>query len=223
MVSERFLATVEADKLRGHWVDPTFTKVRFGDYATDWLASITHVRPTTRVNIEGRLRNHILPKFGAIALGSIRAADIRTWIAELSAKGLTAGSVASIYRTLSKILKTAEIDGFIARSPCIGIELPREQPRDEMHFLSHEQVAVLADEVDDRFRTLIYTAAYTGLRWGELAALKAERVNPLRRTIEVVESLAEVNGHLYCGPTKTGANRTVSLPKFLSQMLQNQT
>jgi len=107
-------------------------------------------------------------------------------------------------------------------APCIGIELPREQPRDEMHFLSHEQVAILADAVDDRFRTLIYVAAYTGLRWGELAALKAERVNPLRRTIEVVESLAEVNGYLYCGPTKTGANRTVTLPKFLSQMLQNQ-
>jgi hypothetical protein len=53
-----------------------------------------------------------------------------------------------------------------------------------------------------------------------LLALKTERVNPLLGTIEVVESLAEVNGYLHCGPTKTGANRTVSLPRFLSHMLQ---
>jgi len=220
--AERFLATVEADKLRGHWVDPTFSKVSFRDYAAEWLESITHVRPTTRVNIEGRLRNHILPTFGAISLGSIRPGHVRTWIAELSAKGLAAGSVASIYRTLSKILRTAEIDGYITRSPCIGIELPKEQLRDEMHFLSHEEVALLADAVDDRYKALIYTAAYTGLRWGELAALKTERFDPQRETVAVVESQAEVGGHLYCGPTKTGATRTVSLPRFLSMMLQEQ-
>ncbi len=218
--AERFLATVEADKLRGHWVDPTFTKVRFGDYANEWMASITHVRPTTFVNIEGRLRNHILPTFEDIALGSIRPGHIRVWVAELGAKGLSAGTVASIYRTLSKILRTAEIDGFIARSPCIGIELPREHLRDEMHFLSHGQVGLLAGVLEDRYKALIYSAAYTGLRWGELAALKRERVNPLRGTINVMESLSEVNGYLYCGPTKTGANRTVSLPRFLSRMLQ---
>jgi hypothetical protein len=154
--AERFLATVEADKLRGYWVDPMLTKVRFGEYATEWLGSITHVRPTTRINIESRLRRHILPKFGAVALGSIRPGQIRTWIADLSAEGLSPGSVASIYRTLSKILKTAEIDGFIARTPCIGIELPREHQRGEMHFLSHDQVAALADALEGRYRALIY-------------------------------------------------------------------
>lgn len=219
--AQRFLATVEADKLRGLWVDPSLSKTRFGDYAVEWLASVTHVRPGTRVNIEGRLRNHILPMFETMALGSIRPDQIRNWIAELSAKGLAAGTVASIYRTLSKILKTAEIDGFITRSPCVGIDLPREQPRDEMCFLSHEQVALLADAIEDRYKVLIYTAAYTGLRWGELAALKVKRVNPLRGTIDVVESLSEVNGHLHCGPTKTGATRRVSLPRFLAQMLQD--
>jgi integrase len=54
---------------------------------------------------------------------------------------------------------------------------------------------------------------------GELAALRVERVNFLRGTVNVEEALTEVNGHLRIGPIKTGGHRTVSLPRFLVEML----
>ena len=66
---------------------------------------------------------------------------------------------------------------------------------------------------------MIFTAAYTGLRWGELASLHVDRVNLLRGTVDVAEAMTETNGHLATAPTKTGARRTVSLPRFLSDML----
>ena len=60
---------------------------------------------------------------------------------------------------------------------------------------------------------MIYTAAYTGLRWGELAGLRVERVNVLRRSIAVVEQLNELSGKFSWGPPKTNAGRrAVSLP-----------
>jgi integrase len=67
---------------------------------------------------------------------------------------------------------------------------------------------------------LILTAAYTGLRAGELGALKVARLNLLRGTVDVVESLSEVRGQVTTGPTKTGARRSVALPRFLVRELE---
>jgi integrase len=136
--------------------------------------------------------------------------------------GLSPSSVNATYRTFARIMATAEIDGLIGRSPCVGVPLATETSHREMHFLDHNDVARLADAVEERYRALIYTAAYTGLRWGELAALRVDRVNFLRGTAHVVEALTEVNGRVQLGPTKTGAHRAVSLPRFLVEMLSEQ-
>src|SRR5262249_47906448 len=64
------------------------------------------------------------------------------------------------------------------------------------------------------------TAAYTGLRWGELAGLRVERVDFLRRRIDVAEILVEVNGTLTFGPPKTAKSRArVGFPPFLADVL----
>lgn len=219
--AEQYVARVEADKQRGQWHDPRLGQVRFGEYAAGWLASTSHLRPGTLANVESRLRRHILPRFGDHPIGTIQPAMVRGWVADLTAAGLSAASVVATYRTFARILKTAEIDGVVSRSPCIGIALPRETSRQEMHFLDHEEVARLAHEVEDRYRTLIFSAAYTGLRWGELAGLRVDRVDPVRGSLDVVEALTEVNGHIAVGPTKTGARRSVSLPRFLVELLQS--
>ncbi len=70
---------------------------------------------------------------------------------------------------------------------------------------------------------LAATAAYLGLRWGELAGLRTERVDLLRRQVAVVEQLTEVNGVLSFGPPKTAAGRrSVAVPTFLAGMLGEQ-
>ncbi len=217
--AERFLAETESAKAHGAWTDPALSRTTHGEYATTWAATKGNVRPRTRLNIEGRLQAHILPAFGSVALGGITPADVRAWVADLSSKGLAPSTVKATYLTFGQIVRTAEIDGLIRRSPCLGIELPADTSRTEMHFLTTAQVAALADSIDDRYRCLIVTAAYTGMRAGELGALKLERVNLLRRTVDVVESLGEVRGVLTTGPTKTGKRRTVSLPSFLAEMI----
>ncbi len=92
-----------------------------------------------------------------------------------------------------------------------------------MRFLTADQVATLADAAGSDAATLIYTAAYAGLRWGELAGLRVARVNLLRRTIVVVEQLNELAGKMSWGPPKTAAGRrAVSIPGALAQMLEVQ-
>jgi integrase len=89
-----------------------------------------------------------------------------------------------------------------------------------MRFLGAEEVARLADAAPEHYRPLIVTAAYVGLRWGELAGLAVDHVDTLRRTIRVERQLVDVNGKLGFAEPKTEAGaRTVSVPASLVEML----
>ena len=59
-------------------------------------------------------------------------------------------------------MRMLEIDRVIARTPCLAIELPRDDRREEMRFLDAHQIELLADAIDERYHALIYMAAYTG-------------------------------------------------------------
>ena len=67
---------------------------------------------------------------------------------------------------------------------------------------------------------MILTAAFVGLRFGELAGLKVDRVNLLRRTIPVDQQLIEIGRELCFGPPKTKAGiRKVTIPAALCDVL----
>jgi integrase len=75
----------------------------------------------------------------------------------------------------------------------------------------------LAATIAVAFPGLVRFDAYTGLRAGELAALRVGRLDLLRGACEVVESATEVDGKLVWGATKTYERRTVLLPRFLCE------
>jgi hypothetical protein len=104
---------------------------------------------------------------------------------------------------LRSILRAAEESGLIARSPCIGIDLPPLH-KSEQHFLEEDEVLRLAEEITPRHRALILTGAYLGLRWGELAGLLKQQIRFLERRLDVVETITELSGRLLGGPPKTG-------------------
>jgi integrase len=67
---------------------------------------------------------------------------------------------------------------------------------------------------------LVATAAYTGLRFGELCGLHVDSIDPLGRRRRVSQSLRDVDGHLSLGPPKTSASRRiVALPASLAEAL----
>jgi len=89
-----------------------------------------------------------------------------------------------------------------------------------MLFLEPIELNELADAMAPRFRAMVLLAGYRGLRWGEIAGLRRERVNLLRNRIEVSEILVEVAGKFSFGPPKTAkGRRTVPLPSFLAEVL----
>src|SRR6266568_4062816 len=82
-----WLSTVETDVARGAWVDPALGRVTFNEYAEEWLETKADVSARTFINVEGRLKNHVLPAFGPIPLQRIQPSDVRAFVASLTRSG----------------------------------------------------------------------------------------------------------------------------------------
>ena len=217
--AEKFLVTIEADKLRGTWTDPRLGRITVAEWVPTWEASRVHLRPSTRASSESLLRNHVLPYFGELRIGSVIPTQVQGFVAHLESQGLAASTIRQAYLLVASIFASAFESDLIARTPCRGIKLPRRSQR-EMRFVDADEVEKLADVIDDRFRALVLTAAYTGCRFGELAGLRLNRLDLLRRSLTVAETLTDVQGQVRLAPPKTAAaRRQIALPRFLSDEL----
>lgn len=212
----RWLSMLEADMLRGVWLDPTFGEVRFGEVAMRWMATKVHLRESTRALYDWLLTKHILPTFADRPIGSITALDVQIWIADRHAHSrLGPNSVAKAYKIFRSVMESAVDAGLIPRSPC-RLKGAATEHLPEMRAATPDEVAALAQAAGTRWEALILLAAYSGLRWGELAGLRRRHIDALHRTIRVEQQLAEVNGRLSFSAPKTAAGvRTISLPQFL--------
>jgi integrase len=192
--------------------------VLFGEWSERWFRTTADLKPASRRTYRKLLDNQILPVFGRATLGGIDTLAVREWIAGLVEQGLSPSRIRNAHQVLSQILAAGVEGGRIARNPAAGVRLPRVVRRD-MHFLTAREVEDLAAVIDPRYALLVRFAAYTGLRAGELVALRVRHLNLLRGRCEVGESATEVDGRLVWGPTKTYARRTVPLPRFLCEQL----
>jgi len=136
------------------------------------------------------MNRHVLPRFGALDLCDIEHMAVREWVAELSASGLAPASVHKCAQVLSKILAGAVDARLLHHNPADRMPLPRVVQR-EMRHLDPDEIAVLAEAIDPRYRALVLVGAYCGLRVGEMAELRRRRVDLLRRRLEVAEIALE--------------------------------
>lgn len=215
--ADRFMATVQADLIRGDWTDPRLSKTTLAEWSERWLVTKTHLKPKTLAGYRSNLDAHILPVFGDYQLRHIDRMVTEEWIANLQASGLGPSGVRQARQVLNAMLTLAVDAGYLATNPVDGTSTPR-LPEPEMLFLDADQVDRLADTIRQPYGTLVYLLAYGGLRWGEAAALKRKRCDLTRSRIEVAESLADVGGHLYFGPTKNHRSRIVPIPGFLRDL-----
>jgi len=218
--ADRWLTTVKEQLHRGDYVDPRLGRRRFASFAEDWLAAAkAHVRPKTWAHYESILRVHVLPTFADQPVGAISPADVRRYITDSVEAGSAPGTVRSARKVLRLVLATAQADGAIRANPCDGSRVPAS-PKAEMVFLSVEQVERLATAIDERYATLVRLAAFTGLRAGEICALRVGRVDLVSGRITVAESVTEVQGlGLHFSEPKTYERRSVTLPAFLADEL----
>ncbi len=233
--AERFLTTIEASQLNGTYIDPSLAKISVGEWTDRWLEGLAHIKPSTRSRYEGIVRKHVQPVWGLVRLENVTHSDVQAWVTSLS-RALSPSSVRKVHRVLSLVLDSAVRDGRLARNVATGVNLPRPS-KPEHRYLSHEQVDQLAEEmhrpstiskhapmserVNPTNRLVVYFLAYTGVRWGEMAALRVGRLDLDRRRAAIVESVTPVHGKgLVWGTPKTHQRREVPIARFLIPELE---
>ncbi len=220
--AEAHLISVEASKLRCEYVDATRGRMAFGEYSERVRSQKVNQRPSTRARDDVYFRSLILPDFRAMPLAAIELDDVRTWLAKLERKGCAAATTRKAFQLLASVLREAVRDRRLARSPCDDVsssDLPRIEAG-EMRFLDRREIGELLSAMDPHYRPLVIVASATGLRFGELAALRVKHVDQLRRLVAVKEGMTDVEGKLSFGPLKTAASRrTVSVPKFVLEAI----
>jgi integrase len=213
--AEQWLTVTEAAMLRGDWIDPLLSKIKLDEYGTRWIKE-RKLGDRTREEHERLFRLHIVPFLGGKSLGDIGTDTVRTWRVTLAENGRSEIRIAKAYKLLRAILNTAADDGRIKRNPC-RIKGADQEYSPERPVASVPQVYALADQMPPRFRVLVLAAAFTGLRWGELIALRRCDVDTDEKTIRVPRRLAQLSsGQMVAGPTKSEAGfRTVALPELI--------
>lgn len=215
--AEAFLTEVEGSKNDGRYLDPAAGRVTVSTLGGDWFDGRVSWKPSYRRTMESAWTQHVLPRWGAASVTSIRPSQVQEWVAVLDSAGLSPSSVIRIHGVLAAILDSAVADGRIPSNPARRANLPR-RVKGEHHYLTHAQVEALAAESGPH-ATLVRTLAYTGLRWGEATALRVHDLDMLRRRIRVHENAVEVGSSIIIGTPKTHQARSVPFPPFLSKPL----
>lgn len=212
--AERWLRDEQGKLDRGDWTDPARARVTVGVWAEQWFAGQLQLKPSTRARYESLLRVQVRPTWETVPLSSVSHADVQAWVTGMAASGLSGSTVRQAHRVLSLVLTLAVRDRRLSANPAEGVRLPKAA-KGEQRFLSAAEVVRLADAAG-RYRLVVLVLAYTGLRFGELAALRVSRVDLMRRRLDVAESAVEVGGTPIFGTPKSHQRRSVPLPRFLS-------
>jgi len=186
------------------------TVAEFAERFIEW--SEVHNKPSSVYAKRCALKEHLLPAFGRIRLNALSPLAIESFKAEKRRAGLKAKTLRNQLAVLSKLLNLAVELGLVMQVPRVrGIRV--EEP--DFEFLDFDEADRLVDAARHEWRAFIITGLRTGLRVGELLALRWDDVDLKARRITVRRTLW--NGQE--GSPKGGRARRVDLGEQVSAAL----
>jgi integrase len=230
--AQLFLASVELNKSRGVYIDPSGARVLLGVWLDSWLDGRADLRASSRERVRGIIERQIRPALGLYPLGELSHSVVQRWAAGLS-ENQGASSVRKSVNVLSGALAAAVADGRLPSNAARGIKLPKVTSGGK-RYLTHDQVRRLAAAVDaigggkqngaaNGYGTLIRVLAYCGLRWGELSGLRVGDVDFARGRLEVRHTVVEVRGRQIESTPKDYEARSIPVPATIMQELVERT
>ena len=194
-----------------------------GEYVERWLKDSVRgtVRQSTYETYGYMAYPHIVPALGRVKLKTLTPVRVRTFYREKLDAGLSSATVRKMHGVLQKALDQAVSDGLIPRNAAKGIRLSQGKKK-EIRPLSPDETRVLLIAArGDRLEALYLLAISTGLREGELLALRWEDVDLEAAVLRVSRTLTRSGGKVSAGPPKTkNSRRTVGLTKGAVEALR---
>lgn len=204
----------------GTYVAPGAGAVSVGQVHAQWLTMQGHIKATTRAARASAWSTHVRDIWEDIKVAEVQTSGVRAWVGDLVTAGLAAPTIESALGVLRQIMAVAVEDRRIPRNPCNGVKAPPRK-HSQRAYLTYRQVDELAATMI-RDGLVVRFLAYTGLRFGEMAALRVQNFDMLRRRVNIRESVTEVKGKLEWSTPKNHERRAVPFPKFLVEELAAQ-
>jgi integrase len=160
----------------GSWIDRQAGRITFRSYVEQvWWPSL-HLEVSTKAAYRSNLDTHFLPFFGDYPLSAISPSIVQRWVTHALQGGLSARSVLKYHVVLHGILARAVRDRVIAHNPAADTDLPKVIAK-RQRIITPEEFERLLAQIPDRYRVLVLVAIETGMRWGELAALRPRHLS----------------------------------------------
>lgn len=175
------------------------------------------LKASTVQNYAGLLAKWATPYLHNFELEQISSRDIHE-IIHTHIVGRSAYSKLTILKTIRRVLNMALEEGVIARNPCNGLKVKVPEPKQAV--LNTSEVDKLLHEAaitEHRFYPIWAVAVFTGMRSGELYALKWTDLDFEESKIYVTKAWSSKDGF---GPTKSRRNRVVPICESLRKLLQ---
>ena len=213
----------------GEHVDPTRMSVR--QWLEQWLETVrAEVAPKTHERYGEIVRNFLIPALGSLALSKLAPTHIQQayngWAAggrlDGKAGGLSPQTRRHIHRILRTALARAVEQQVIARNPADAFKkrLPKVE-RITLATLNAEQSARLLEGIaHSRVYWPVLLALSTGMRRGEVLAVRWKNVDLDRGTLRVMESLEQTKTGIRFKPPKSGRHRVITLPVYAVEDLR---
>ena len=202
---------------------PTGPQQTVRQYLQYWLEEVH--RPTLFVGTYVKYRvfvyKHLIPALGHLRLQKLTPQHVQSLYRQKEQE-LSPGTIRLMHSVLRKALDTAVRWNLLARNVCDVVSPPREEKR-EMQTLTVEQAhKLLALVREHRLEMLLTMALVTGMRRGELLALRWSRVDLEGQSVHVSRTVGYVTGYGYveAEPKTTAGKRVVMLPSFVVDMLR---
>ena len=209
------------------YVEPK--RVAVEDHLRSWQQHIAQrVRPKTAERYESIIDHNLIPALGHHQLSALRPHHIaEAWASALAdgrrdgTGGLKPRTVEMMHRVLFSALKQAVRWGLLARNPAEAVDPPRPDYR-ELQVLTPDEASQLLDAVArSKLYIPVLLAVTTGMRRGEILALRWKDIDLEQATLQVCRSLGQTKSGLYfAAPKTTRGRRSISLPAIAVEALR---
>lgn len=211
--------------------------MNYKDWLKDWLEN--YVRTTSKnktfLCYSEIANNHIVPALGEYELADLTTLSLQKFIAHLltngnlrTGNGLSSNAVNAVITVLRSSLSVAEDLGMIEYNPANKLKRPKAAEKPVECFSVSEQKrieqAILTDKRSYMFGVIL--CLYTGLRIGELLALKWEDIDFKNGTLSIERTCYDgivdgKFGRIENSPKTNSSQRVIPLPKQIIQLLKS--
>lgn len=200
-------------------------KTTVAQYLNRWLAEYAkpNLTPRSYERYESIVRVHLVPDIGSIQLTKLRPEHIQKHYAAMLEKGLSPLSVRYHHTVLHKALQTAIKWGTVSRNAADGVDAPRVRQGDIQTWDESEVITFLESCRGTHYYALFYLALFTGMRRGELLALRWQDIDFVYSQISVNRSIhhLEDGSYIFTQPKTKKSRRTIALSPSAFLMLDS--